>query len=409
MTYQETLNYLFSQLPMYQRVGKAAYKADLSTSLEFDRILDHPHKFFKSIHIAGTNGKGSTAHMLTSILMEAGYKTGLYTSPHLVDFRERIKVNGNMIDKQFVIDFVEKYQKATEKLAPSFFEWTVALAFEYFKSMNVDVAVIETGMGGRLDSTNIVKPEVSVITNIGFDHQQFLGDSLEKIAAEKAGIIKSGVPVVIGPGQEKLSSVFKTKASEHNSEIHFCKNSDQVYESDLQGVYQLSNIRTAIKTTEILRKKGWHIPENKVKTGLLSVFKNTGLLGRWQKLSSNPLTICDVGHNEDGIRLLKENLKRENFRKLHVVWGMVNDKEIDTILKLLPSDAKYYFCKAEIQRSLSPEILFERAVKVGLKGNKFEDVIRAYEAAKTAANENDMLLIGGSTFVVADLLTMLYD
>ncbi|MGE0561814.1 MAG: folylpolyglutamate synthase/dihydrofolate synthase family protein [Flavobacteriales bacterium] len=405
MTYQQTLDYLFSQLPMFQRIGASAYKVDLSNTIELCNLLNNPQHHFKSIHIAGTNGKGSTSHMLASILQEAGYKVALYTSPHLIDFRERIKVNGEMISKESVINFVKIYKADFEKINLSFFEWTVGLAFDYFSKQNVDIAVIETGLGGRLDSTNIIKPEISVITNIGIDHMQFLGDTLEKIAVEKAGIVKKNVPVIIGESQKEIEHVFNKKAKELDASIYFA---DQIIHqglnSDLQGSYQKKNIKTVLASVQELKKLGYIISEENIQVGLLNVVRNTGLMGRWQTLGENPKIICDTGHNEAGIKEVVNQIESLNHDKLHFVLGTVNDKEIDSILELLPKHAEYYFCQAKIPRALNVTELKNKAASYNLKGNSYDSVTRAYGMAKKAARKNDLIFVGGSTFVVAEVL-----
>lgn len=405
MTYQQTLDYLFSRLPMFQRVGASAYKADLNNTIELCNLLDNPQNTFKSIHIAGTNGKGSTSHMLASILQKAGYKVGLYTSPHLVDFRERIKINGEMISEQAVIEFVSTYQDKFEKINLSFFEWTVGLAFDYFSKQKIDVAVVETGLGGRLDSTNIILPELSIITNIGKDHVQFLGDTLEKIAAEKAGIIKNNVPVVIGETQKETEHVFISKARVSEAPIYFAdKLINKVFDCDLKGNYQTKNIKTVLASIKQLQQKGYHITEQNVKEGLLNVVATTGLMGRWQTLSEQPKVICDTGHNEAGIKEVVSQLATLNYKTLHVVFGTVNDKEIDSILALLPKNAIYYFCQAKIPRALDVTQLEEKAKLFGLKGDKHSSVEGAIRAAKNRATKDDLIFIGGSTFVVAEAI-----
>lgn len=405
MTYQQTLDYLFNRLPMFQRVGASAYKADLNNTIELCSLLDNPQNKFKSIHIAGTNGKGSTSHMLASILQEAEYKVGLYTSPHLVDFRERIKINGEMISEQAVIDFVSTYQDKFEKINLSFFEWTVGLAFDYFSKQKIDVAVVETGLGGRLDSTNIILPELSIITNIGKDHVQFLGDTLEKIAAEKAGIIKNNVPVIIGETQKETEHVFISKAKVSESPIYFAdKLINEVFDCDLKGNYQTKNIKTVLASINQLKLKGYHITKQNMKDGLLKVAKNTGLMGRWQTLSEQPKVICDTGHNEAGIKEVVSQLATLNYKTLHVVFGAVNDKEIDSILALLPKNAIYYFCQAKIPRALDVTQLEEKAKLFGLKGDKHSSVKGAIRSAKNRATKDDLIFIGGSTFVVAEAL-----
>ena len=404
MNYQQTLDYLFKQLPMYQRVGSAAYKSDLNNTIELCKILDNPELKFKSIHIAGTNGKGSTSHMIASILQESGYKVGLYTSPHLKDFRERIKINGEMIREQDVISFVENYQNKFEAIQLSFFEWTVGLAFDYFAKNNVDIAVIETGLGGRLDSTNVIIPEVSVITNIGLDHTQFLGNTIEKIAVEKAGIIKKGIPVVIGERQEEIKHIFHERALELSTSLLFASDSDIQLKTDLKGNYQKSNIKTAVSSINILQEQGWEVPKSSIQQGLKNVVKNTGLLGRWQTLQYNPQIICDTGHNEDGIKIIVNQLRETEYENLHFVLGMVNDKDISNVLSLLPKDAKYYFCKANIPRALDAYELKISANKIGLEGESFPSVLEALRGAKNTAKENDLIFIGGSTFVGAEAL-----
>lgn len=429
MNYQQTLDYLFSQLPVFQRIGKAAYKADLNNTIALDDYFGHPHKSFKTIHVAGTNGKGSTSHMLASILAKAGYKVGLYTSPHLRDFRERIRINGTMISEEEVIDFVQMHKSIFEKVKPSFFEMTVALAFDYFSRQKVDVAVVEVGLGGRLDSTNIITPELSIITNISFDHTDLLGDTLEKIAFEKAGIIKLGIPVVVSQTQPEIKNIFIEKAREGNSPIFFA---DQLYQVarvdnessthqsfnvkchngkmfsnidlDLQGSYQKMNIAGVINAVEILNQKGFSISESQMREGLACASSSTGLLGRWQRLQENPTIICDTGHNVDGITQVLEQLKKVKRDKLHMVIGMVGDKNIDGVLSLLPKDATYYFTRAAIPRALDEQVLAEKAEKYGLIGKTFQTVKEALEEAKKNAKPNDLIFIGGSTFVVAEVV-----
>ncbi|MBL1231981.1 MAG: bifunctional folylpolyglutamate synthase/dihydrofolate synthase [Flavobacteriales bacterium] len=405
MNYPEILDYLFGQLPMYQRIGNAAYKANLDNTYRLSEILNHPEKQFKSVHIAGTNGKGSASHMLASVLQEAGYKVGLYTSPHLKDFRERIKINGAMISENEVIDFVKEYKNEFEKIQLSFFEWTVGLAFHYFANQKVDIAIIETGLGGRLDSTNIVIPEVAVITNISMDHTQFLGHTLAKIAAEKAGIIKPTIPVIIGETQSEIKHVFIEKAKQLNAPIQFADEyPTQEYESDLKGAYQQKNKKTVVTTIQTLQQLGWDITENHIINGLQNVVNNTGLMGRWQVLNKQPLTVCDTGHNEAGIKLILAQLAEQDYEKLHFVLGVVNDKDITNILQLLPKHAIYYFCQANIPRALEVYILAEKATAVGLSGTTFPSVEAAYQAAQKNATTQDMIFIGGSTFVVAEVV-----
>ena len=403
MNYQETLDYLFTKLPMYQRDGAIAYKKDIGNIIKATKHLNNPHKKFKSIHIAGTNGKGSVAHMLASILQEAGYNTGLYTSPHLKDFRERIKINGQMITEQKVIDFVLENKYLFEKLEMSFFEMTVALAFNYFSKEKVDIAIIETGLGGRLDSTNIINPELSIITNIGLDHTNLLGNSIEEIAMEKAGIIKKETAIIIGKEQVETKSVFKKVSATKNSPLYFA-DKISVLNTDLKGSYQEENICTTITAIKQLQSLGWNISDKNIKKGLGKVVKNTGILGRWQTLSETPKIICDVGHNEDGIKEIVKQLNKLKYKKLHFVYGTVNDKNFDKILSLLPKDAKYYFCKPNIQRGLSADDLQREAKKHQLLGNNFDSVDNAIYRARENQKEEDILFIGGSTFVVAEAL-----
>lgn len=431
MNYQQTLDYMYTQLPMFQRIGSAAYKDNLDNTIAICSLLGNPENKFRSIHIAGTNGKGSTSHMLASVLQSAGLKVGLYTSPHLKDFRERIKINGELIPQQSVVDFIEKYKIDFEKIKPSFFEMTVGLAFDHFANEKVDIAVIEVGLGGRLDSTNVITPLVSVITNISFDHTALLGNTLEKIAGEKAGIIKEGVPVVIGESQTGSKQVFLEKAKEKNTSVVFAdenykainishknkekaslsmdieKNGGIVYEgleSQLLGLYQQKNILTVLSTLEILNKKGFHISEMMMREGIKNVVSNTGLLGRWQILSTQPLIIADTGHNEAGIKEVLAQIKNTTYDHLHFVLGMVNDKDISTILNLLPKDASYYFCKASIPRALDENKLALQAREVGLSGQAYKYVATALASAKAKAQKNDLIFIGGSTFTVADAL-----
>ena len=405
MNYQETLDYLFEQLPMYQRVGNAAYKTDLNNTIELCNLLENPQRKFKSIHIAGTNGKGSTSHMLASILHEAGYKVGLYTSPHLKDFRERIKVNGEMISQKYVINFVETHKAEFEEINLSFFEWTVGLAFDYFVSSQVDIAIIETGLGGRLDSTNVILPELSIITNIGLDHTQFLGDTYKQIASEKAGIIKQNVPVVIGETQEEVTSVFLDKANKLHCKISFAdKEIADLLESDLKGKYQANNIKTSLQAVKELQRLGWDISQIAVEKGLTQVVKNTGLLGRWQQLGESPKIICDTGHNEAGIEYIVKQLEEEEYKKLYIVFGVVNDKSLSKVLKMLPKSAYYYFCEANIPRALSVDILCKQAKQLELEGEMIKDVRTALDTAIRNSNRDDLIFVGGSTFVVAEIV-----
>lgn len=405
MTYQETLEYLFGQLPMYQRVGAAAYKADLNTTWQLLEALGNPQKSeVRYIHVAGTNGKGSVCHMLASVLQEAGYKIGLFTSPHLKDFRERVRINGKPISASAVVDFVEKHRKVFERLRPSFFEMTAALAFTHFGHEAVDFAILETGMGGRLDSTNVVVPEVAVITNIGMDHTQFLGDTIAAIASEKAGIIKSGRPVVAGPMRPEALSVIEQTAAERKCQLYVAKVKRVKYNTDLSGQYQNENLATALSCIDVLRQSGVEISEQSISLGLSKVVSNTGLLGRWQQLSDQPRIICDVGHNADGIDRILNQLANYAYDTLHVVFGMVSDKQADDILALLPKDARYYFCAANVPRALPVDALQTAATRAGLKGDAYQGVRAALDAAKSEATDNDLIFVGGSLFVVAEVL-----
>jgi len=398
MNYKDTLKYLFSQLPMYQRTGAASYKKDIGNIIEACNFLDNPHKKFKSIHIAGTNGKGSTAHLISSILQEAGFKTGLYTSPHLKDFRERIKINGVKISENDVISFVTINKKNFEKINMSFFEYTVALAFDHFAKEKVDIAIIETGLGGRLDSTNIISPEISVITNIGYDHMNLLGNSLKQISIEKAGIIKEKTPVLVGRKQIETETVFEEKASQKNTSVFYAKQNEVKFNVPN---YQKENINTSISAIKIL---DWKISNQEINDGIKNVNQNTGLRGRWETLSKNPKIICDTGHNVDGISNIINQLKQIKFNKLHIVFGTVNDKKINDILNLLPKDAKYYFCKAKIDRALNAVKLKSIANEYKLIGESFESVEKALLNAKNNAKKEDLIFIGGSTFVVAEVI-----
>lgn len=430
MTYQQTVDYLFSQLPMYQRVGAAAYKADLNNTIAICKALGNPEKKLKCVHVAGTNGKGSSSHMLAAVLQKAGYKTGLYTSPHLTDFRERIKVNGKMIPKAEVVSFVEKHQTTFENIKPSFFEWTVGLAFEYFAQQEVDVAVIEVGLGGRLDSTNVITPVVSLITNIGYDHTNLLGDTLQQIGTEKAGIIKQRIPVVISQTQLELISVFSNRAKELKAPLEFADKNYKIitslvqnsflhvevldkkqnrtlkFDLDLLGKYQTKNLLGVLNTLEILKNSGFIIEDEVVYNALNQVQQITGLKGRWQILQNKPIIIADTGHNEDGIKEVLENLKLQSYKKLHFILGFVNDKDIIKLLKLLPKDAAYYFCKANIPRALPETELAALAQKQKLKGETFKTVADALKSAKKNAKTGELIFIGGSTFTVADALLL---
>jgi len=430
MNYKETIEYLFSALPMFHRIGPAAYKANLDNTISICELIDHPEKELKCIHVAGTNGKGSVSHMLASIFQEAGYKTGLYTSPHLKDFRERIRINGEMAKEEWISDFVTKHKVSFEEINPSFFEMTTAMAFKYFQESQTDIAIIETGLGGRLDSTNVLTPYLSVITNIGFDHMNLLGDTLSKIAVEKAGIIKPEIPVIVGEYLPETKSVFIDKANLEHSPIYFASdNYSAIAENynpleeqqilnivksnilllnntvvDLGGIYQQKNIVTVIQTIDVLNQIGIKISEIHLRNGLKNIRKNTGLKGRWQIINRTPITICDTGHNEDGLREIIPLLQTIPHHKLHIVLGMVNDKEVEKILMLFPKDATYYFCKAAIPRGLEASILKEKANALGLNGNVYLSVPLALEAAQSIAESNDLVFVGGSTFTVAEVV-----
>ena len=429
MTYKENLEFLYKQLPAFHRIGKAAYKADLSNSTALDNYFGHPHTHYKTIHIAGTNGKGSVSHMIASVLQEAGYKTGLYTSPHLKDFRERIKINGLMISENEVTDFVQRHRKIIEAVKPSFFEMTVALAFDSFSQHMIDVAVVEVGLGGRLDSTNIITPVLSLITNIGHDHMDLLGDTLEKVALEKSGIIKKEVPVVISESQPETKDLFKKKASECNSSIVFadekflCRlgkefsfsGEREFYVSDLNtgieykgisplaGDYQSGNIQALFAAFENLLPH-FSLDHKTLLDGIKNTLKNTGLMGRWQILGISPLTICDTGHNREGLEYVLRQLESLNSSCLHFVVGFVNDKDLNSILPLFPQNAKYYFTRASVDRALDEDKLMAVASHFGLEGTSFPNVKAAYENARAKATTSEVIFIGGSTFVVAEAL-----
>jgi dihydrofolate synthase/folylpolyglutamate synthase len=428
MTYKETLDWMFNKLPMYQRIGAAAYKADLNNTIQLLQLLDNPHHNFKSVHVAGTNGKGSTSHMLASVFQEAGYKTGLYTSPHLIDFRERIRINGEMIPEENVVQFIDTYKAKFEAMELSFFEMTVGMAFDYFSKEKIDIAIVEVGMGGRLDSTNLITPELSIITNIDFDHMKFLGDTRAKIAYEKAGIIKPNIPVVIGETHPETEQVFIDKAKECNSPIYFA---DQVFDCDkihiesntaqqfdvwknselylealkipLMGYYQRKNLTTVMCALDLLRDK-FNLTEDHIRDGIGKVISNTHLMGRWQILNSDPLTIADTGHNVAGITEVVQQLAQMNYNKLHFVLGMVNDKDIESVLQLLPRNADYYFCKADIPRGLDANILAKKAFDMGLRGMVYESVNHAYRSAVNNARFGDVVFVGGSNFTVAEVV-----
>ena len=404
MTYQETLDWLFAQLPMYQRKGQSAYSGKLDAIWELSAHLGNPQHKFRSIHVAGTNGKGSCSHMLASILQEAGYTVGLYTSPHLKDFRERIKINGRPASKQFVIGFVQRHFEFFRSRKLSFFEMTVGMAFDYFAKKKVDIAIIEVGLGGRLDSTNIIYPEVCLITNIGMDHMNLLGDTLPEIAMEKAGIIKRGVPVVIGEHHEETAPVFEEVAYAKGSPLYFAQDSiaQADYKTDLLGEYQKRNMGGVLAVLEQL--KGYKISESHIQIGFSAVVKNTGLQGRWQILQESPTVICDVGHNREGLDLIMEQLSRQTYEKLHLVLGFVQEKDLQTVLPLFPKSAIYYFARPEIPRGLDAEELQRAAAQHALKGKIYPGVLQAYKAALKKANKDDLVFVGGSTFTVAEVL-----
>lgn len=403
MTYSETLDWMFAQLPMYQKQGKTAFNGKLDKILIFSEHLGFPEKKFKSIHVAGTNGKGSSSHMLASILQEAGYSVGLYTSPHLKDFRERIRINGQPVSKNFVINFIKSNQTFFEEHQLSFFEMTVGMAFDYFAKENVDIAIIEVGLGGRLDSTNIITPEVSLITNIGLDHTEMLGDSLSKIAIEKAGIIKEGVPVVVSEHQIEVAEVFENKASLMNTELVFAgKNLLPKYKTDLLGNYQAKNIKGVLAALKVL--EGFKIKDKHIVAGLQNVVKSTGLLGRWQVLSNAPKVVCDTAHNKEGLSLVLNQIQQESYETLHIVIGFVKDKNLDLILPLFPITACYYFCKPNIQRGLDETILKKQAANFGINGETYSSISAALLAAKKRAISKDFIFIGGSNFVVAEVV-----
>lgn len=424
MTYQETTEYLFNSAPLFQHVGGDAYKEGLGNTHLLDEHFGHPHTKYRTIHVAGTNGKGSCSHTLAAILQSAGYKVGLYTSPHLVDFRERIRVNGEMVSEEYVIRFVEEHRAFFEPLHPSFFELATAMAFNYFAESHVDVAVIEVGLGGRLDCTNIITPDLSIITNISPDHTQFLGNTLAQIAGEKAGIIKEGIPVVIGETTEETRPVFVNKANETNSpiilsdELNLVKNSvstnngGRIYnttlyknlEGELGGLCQEKNTNTLLAATEELKKIGYRLTEENIRHGFAHVCQLTGLMGRWQKLHEHPTLICDTGHNTGGIAYIVEQLKAQAYDRLHIVMGMVNDKDVSGVLAMMPKEATYYFTRASVKRALDEEELQALAARFNLHGNTYPTVAEASQAALGNAKENDLIFVGGSSFIVADLL-----
>ena len=424
MDYQETVEYLYSQMPMFSRTGGDAYKEGLGTSMALDELYNNPHEAYKTIHVAGTNGKGSTSHLIASILQQSGYKVGLYTSPHLVDFRERIRVNGEMIPEQDVVDFVESYRRLGFAGAPSFFELTSTMAFDYFRKSQVDFAVIETGLGGRLDSTNIITPILSVITNISFDHTQFLGDTLPKIAAEKAGIIKDGLPEVIGEAKEdEIHTIFDEKAKEMQASITFAEDNNQIVSckrendrlvletlsngtiiDELSGDCQVKNANTALNAIHILQSIGITIPQNAIEQGFEHVCSISGLMGRWMVINESPRVVCDTGHNVAGVQYIVKQLAKERYSNLYIVLGFVKDKDVTHILEMFPRYATYYFTNASIPRSLPAKELKALATARGLDGNDYATVAEAYNAAIEVAQPDDMIFIGGSTFIVADFL-----
>ena len=427
MNYKETLEYLYNSTPVFEHVGASAYKEGLQNTLALDEHFGHPHLKFRTIHIAGTNGKGSCSHTIASILQEAGYKVGLYTSPHLVDFRERIKVNNVCISEKEVVEFVESERDFFEPLHPSFFELTTAMAFQYFEKEHVDIAVIEVGLGGRLDCTNIITPILSIITNISFDHTQFLGDTLEKIAAEKAGIMKRGIPVVIGEYNDETKSVFEVRAKELDAPITFAQDSNRIMSSEaienggrkyttadgnsfvgeLGGDYQEKNTRTVLEACRILRDMGIINDEKHIYEGIKKVCSNTGLLGRWQKISEKPLTVCDTGHNVAGWEYLSEQIKRQRCKTRRIIFGMVDDKDINSVTSLLPKDAEYYFTQASCKRALNSLTVASIAESHGITGKSYNNVGEAYLQARKEADKDDFIFIGGSSYIVADLLAFI--
>jgi dihydrofolate synthase/folylpolyglutamate synthase len=408
MDYQETLAYLYEQVPMFQRIGGSAYKEGLENTWALDAHFGHPHRNFRTIHVAGTNGKGSVSHTLAAILQSAGYKTGLYTSPHLVDFRERIRINGTPISKEYVVDFVEHERCFFEPLNPSFFELTTAMAFKYFSDEKIDVAIVEVGLGGRLDCTNIIMPDLSIITNISFDHVQFLGNTLAMIASEKAGIIKAGIPVVIGETTPETKPVFLAKALEVGAPIYFAEENDREdfpgVEYELKGFYQEKNKRTLLTALPLLKEADYRIDEECVREGFAHVVELTGLMGRWHKLHDRPTLVCDTGHNVGGITYVVEQLCQQKCHQLRIIIGMVNDKDISGILALLPKEAIYYFTQASVNRALPANQLYELASEAGLLGKAYPDVKSAVEAAIKESLPEDFIFVGGSNFIVADLL-----
>ncbi|MFK8271742.1 bifunctional folylpolyglutamate synthase/dihydrofolate synthase [Capnocytophaga stomatis] len=404
MNYQETLSWMFNRLPMFQNQGRKALNHKLDNIQALTSVLNHPEKKFKSLHIAGTNGKGSSSHMLASVLQQAGYKVGLYTSPHLKDFRERIKINGIEIPENKVITFIEKHKSFFEENYLSFFEMTVGLAFDYFAEEQVDIAVIEVGLGGRFDSTNVINPEVSLITNISKDHMDILGNTLPEIAVEKAGIIKKNTPVVISEYNEETAPIFTKKAKEENAPIVFASSISTDLKTDLEGIYQEKNIKGVVTVLDFLRNDFWEISDDDIKAGLLNVVKNTGLKGRWQTLCEKPKIVCDTGHNEAGLSYVIKQISQQSFEKLHIVLGFAKDKDVEAALDMFPKDATYYFCKPNIPRGLDVHILTEIATKKGINGKAYDSVKQALETAKENANSKDFIFVGGSTFIVAEIV-----
>ncbi|WP_273276366.1 bifunctional folylpolyglutamate synthase/dihydrofolate synthase [Maribacter polysiphoniae] len=403
MTYKETLAWMFTQLPVYQQKGKVAYNGKMDNIQAFSTFLKHPETKFKSLHVAGTNGKGSSSHMLASILQEAGYKVGLYTSPHLKDFRERIKINGKTIRKKEVVRFIEGNKVFLEENRLSFFEMTVGMAFDYFAHKKVDIAVVEVGLGGRLDSTNILNPEVALITNIGMDHLDMLGDTLSKIAREKAGIIKTDIPVVVSEYQDEVAEVFSAVAASKHAKIVFADHVEhKTYKTSLLGNYQFRNVKGVLSVLDEL--KGFNVKKKHIKRGLMRVVLNTGLLGRWQILGKKPMVVCDTAHNKEGLAYVTEQLAQQEFKTLHLVLGFVKEKDLDRILPLFPKNAKYYFCRPNIMRGLEVVTLVGKAREQGLVGEAYDSVNKAFKAAKKKAGKNDFIFIGGSTFTVAEVV-----
>ncbi len=427
MTYEQTLNYLLTKLPLFSRTGAAAYKEDITNTIALCKAADNPQNKIKTIHVAGTNGKGSVSHMLAAVFQQCGYKTGLYTSPHLKDFRERIKVNGEMINKNFIVSFVAMMKEVTEEIKPSFFELTVVLAFQYFAEQKVDIAFIETGLGGRLDSTNVITPLLSIITNIGYDHMNILGDTLAKIAFEKAGIIKQNIPAVIGETQNEIKNIFIKKAEKCNAKLVFAdkeysihnfllsinelnieisksnKTEIENYNLDLNGVYQQKNLITVLAAIDEMQKQGFNLDKENIKVALSAVKKITGLHGRWDVIHQNPMIILDVAHNEDGIKQLIQQISLCSYKNLHIVFGIVKDKDADKILSLLPKSAMYYFTKSQIPRALPEDELYEKAMTYNLHGNKYSEVNEALKAATHKALPEDLIIVCGSVFVVGEV------